>query len=200
MFVLTIDQRASTQGDDEVPELLRRLATMVPASAVVLPFERTVGDEVQALLNDAEAVVDTVLAIIESGGWSVGLGIGGVRTPLPSGTRAATGDAYISARDAVDRAKMRGLTVPLAVGAVDPASATDCETLLRLLGAIVARRTAAGREAVETVRREGGTQKDAAQVLGISEQAISQRLRAALHDEVEAARPVVVRMLQEADV
>ncbi|WP_029253448.1 helix-turn-helix domain-containing protein [Paraoerskovia marina] len=198
MFVLTIDQRGSTHASDEVPALLDALTETSP-TALLLPYERTVGDEVQGLLVDAATVVETVLRIAGRGGWSVGLGIGSVREPLPGSTREATGDAYVRARDAVDRAKGRGLTVPLAVTGADEERAHDTEAFLRLLAAVVARRSTAGHDAVAALRRVGGTQKEAAAELGISEQAMSQRLRAALHDEVEAARPVAVRMLQEAD-
>lgn len=199
MFVLTIDQRGSTHGTDEVPALLRLLGAAA-SDSLVLPYERTVGDEVQGLLRDPAAVVDTVLDLAARGGWSIGLGIGAVRHPLPAGTREATGDAYVHARDAVDRAKVRGLTVPLAVTGAATGPAQRVEAMLRLTAAVVSRRTAAGREAVDTLCRVGGTQKDAAAELGISEQAMSQRLRAAMYDEVEAARPELVTMLQEADV
>ena len=54
MFALTIDQHRSRTGEDLVPALLDGLAP-VPT---VLPFERTVGDEVQGLL-DAVARVNS---------------------------------------------------------------------------------------------------------------------------------------------
>ena len=49
MFALTIDQHRSRRGEDLVPGLLGALA----AVPTVLPFERTVGDEVQGLHGDA---------------------------------------------------------------------------------------------------------------------------------------------------
>ncbi len=59
------------------------------------------------------------------------------------------------------------------------------------------RRTAPGWEAVDALARVGGTQKDVARALGVSEQAVSQRLRTALWPEEAAARPVVARLLGE---
>lgn len=43
MFVLTIDQRGSRSHGDKVPRLLSLLADL----ETVLPFERSVGDEIQ---------------------------------------------------------------------------------------------------------------------------------------------------------
>ena len=45
VVVLTVDQRDSRSHADEVPDLLDRLAD---APGLVRPFQRTVGDEVQA--------------------------------------------------------------------------------------------------------------------------------------------------------
>jgi hypothetical protein len=203
MFVLTVDQRASTRRGDLVPELLDRLAPYEERAGVVIAFDRTVGDEVQAVLDDAALVVEVALALGRWGGWSTGLGIGqvlpGPDGRLPRASREASGSAFVHARAAVERAKTRGNPVPLAVEGPDPAAAGEVEALLRLLLAVGARRTPAGWEAVDALARVGGTQKDAARDLGISEQAVSQRLRASLWSEEAAVRPVVTRLLQEAD-
>ncbi|PJI85615.1 hypothetical protein [Luteimicrobium subarcticum] len=213
MFVLTVDQRRSRRGTDLVPELLsahERIAR--PGDGVVLPLERTVGDEAQALLDDAALVVDTVLQVVRDGRWSVGIGVGGVDTPLPGSTRAARGPAYLAARDAVERAKRRPGAARIAVelgldagsggGDGPPAwerAARDAEALLVLLGAVVARRTDAGWEVVDRLARAGATQGDLARDLGVSQQAVSQRLLASMWPEEAAARPLAARLLQEAD-
>ncbi|BDZ43680.1 hypothetical protein GCM10025865_29790 [Paraoerskovia sediminicola] len=203
MFVLTFDQRRSTGAPDRVPEAVAALSAVAAPSqersALVLPIERTVGDEAQALLDDASTTVALVLELARHGGWSIGLGIGGVRTPLGASTRASTGDAYVRAREAVERAKSRGPSVPLAVEGPDPDAAREVEALLRLLAVVVGRRTARGWEAVDGLLEHGGRQTDVARALGISEQAVSQRLRTGLWAEETAARPVVERLLTEAD-
>ncbi|NDO90501.1 hypothetical protein [Cellulosimicrobium composti] len=198
MFVLTVDQRGSTGRPDRVPEVLARLDSLLAdRPGVVVPFDRTVGDEVQGVLDDPATVVDVVLDLLRDGGWSVGLGAGSVDEPLPAVSREASGEAFVRARDAVEQAKSRAATAPVAVRGEPPERAAEVEALLRLLAAVVERRTDPGWEAVDTLARVGGTQKDVARALGVSEQAVSQRLRAALWPEEAAVRPVVARLLGE---
>jgi len=202
MFVLTVDQQGSTRHGDKVPELLAHLekeGLTAPAPGFVLGFERTVGDEVQAVLDDASRTVETVLALLRLGGWSVGLGAGPVDEPLPETSRGASGPAFVGARTAVERAKAKGLGAPLAVEGADPDRAQEAEALLRLLGAVAARRTKDGWAAVDRLARGARTQKDVARELGITEQAVSQRLRTALWAEESAVRPLAARLLAEAE-
>jgi hypothetical protein len=198
MFVLTVDQRSSTGRPDLVPELLNRLRDLLAdRSGVVVPFDRTVGDEVQGVLDDPATVVDVVLDLLRDGGWSVGIGVGPVDEPLPAVSREASGEAFVRARDAVEQAKSRAATAPVAVRGGAPARAEEVEALLRLLAGVADRRTARGWEAVDELARVGGTQKDVARALGVTEQAVSQRLRSALWPEEAAVRPLVVRLLGE---
>jgi hypothetical protein len=205
MFVLTIDQQGSRVVGDRVDELLAAFAsaplTAPGAPGFVRPFERTVGDEVQAVLDDADVVVDLTLTVLRRGGWTVGIGAGPVDEPLPPTSRAGSGDAFVAARVAVERAKSRVRAVPLAVEGADRASAADAEAVLTLVAAVGERRTAAGWEVIDALRAPGvnglvgGRQQDVAQQLGVSQQAISQRLRTALWAEELAARPLAARLL-----
>lgn len=204
MIVLTVDQRGSRRHGDRVPAVLARLHERTRGrDGLLVPFDRTVGDEVQAVLTDPTLAVDLALDLLRDGGWSVGIGLGPVDHPLPAASREASGPAFVHARDAVERAKTKGLAVPLAVDAgpdPEPADAArDAEAVLRLLGAVAARRTDAGWEAVDTLARVGGSQKDVARTLGVSDQAVSQRLRAGLWAEEVAARPAAARLLALAD-
>lgn len=84
--------------------------------------------------------------------------------------------------------------------AAQPDLAAEVEALLRLLAAIRARRTPQGWEVADTLASladKPGRQRIVAQSLHVSEQAVSQRVRAALWQEEEAVRPVVVRLLAE---
>ncbi len=214
MIVLTVDQRGSTRRGDLVPAVLSLIDAIArpgggAAPGLVLPFERTVGDEVQGVLaaddDGARLAVDVVLALLRDGGWSVGVGAGPVDEPLPEVSRAASGPAFVRARAAVERAKARGSVVPVAVvGPSDEPGSTiaaDAEALLRLLGAVAARRTDAGWEAVDTLAGHGGAgapQRATARALGVSEQAVSQRLRTALWAEEQAVRPLAARLLAAA--
>ena len=91
MYVITADQQASRTSADRVSALLDDLGRW---ASTVRPFERTAGDEVQGLLDRAEAVTDVVRHLLRDGGWAVGVGIGPVRHPLPDSTRAGAGEAF----------------------------------------------------------------------------------------------------------
>jgi hypothetical protein len=200
VIVLTIDQQGSRRVGDRVDALLddlgQRLARDLSRSPV-LPFERTVGDEVQAVLADADLAVDLVLAVLRRGGWSVGIGCGDVDLPLPASSRAGSGPAFVLARAAVERAKARPGTVPAAVVGQSRLAAADAEAVLSLIGAVAGRRTAAGWEVIDALRNAGvgAKQEDVAATLGITQQAVSQRLRTALWAEEVAARPLLARLL-----
>jgi hypothetical protein len=191
-YVLTVDQQGSRQGPDRVAGVLRQLAAEV---APVLAFERTAGDEFQGVLGDPDQVVDVVLRLVRLGGWSIGVGAGPVQTPLPASTRAAAGPAFLSARRAVEAAKARA--VRLAVRGVVPTEAADAQAVLSALAVIVGRRSDQAWEAIELVG-DGRTQADAATTLGISRQAVGQRLAAGLWELERELRPTAARLLTRA--
>jgi hypothetical protein len=196
VFVVTVDQRGSREGPDLVDHLLASLGDRERWPAPLLPFERTTGDEVQGVLEGADVVVDLALALVRKDRWSVGVGVGPVREPLPASTRAGAGAAFTNARAAVERAKAD----PQRVAVVGPAGsrAGDAEAVLRLLAAVAQRRTDAGWEAIDLVA-DGATQQAAAARLGISKQAVSQRLHAALWPQERRVRPVAAALLAEVD-
>ncbi len=192
MYVLTVDQRGSRRDIDRVAPLLADLAQR----PLVRPFERTAGDEVQAVTDDPETVVDVALDLVRRGYWSVGVGVGAVEEPLPAQTRAGRGPAFEAAREAVERAKKAPAAV--AVEAEDPDAALDADTALSLVALLVARRSPQGQAAVDLMAR-GLTQAEAAAELEITKQAVSQRLSAAgWHAEV-AGRRLAARLLGRAD-
>ncbi|MDM7831215.1 helix-turn-helix domain-containing protein [Cellulomonas edaphi] len=199
-YALTIDQRGSRIHGDRVEDFLARLAALLEradptGAAVVRPFERTVGDEVQAVLDDPRVVVDLALSVARDGGWSVGIGAGPVDEPLPESARAGSGAAFILARTAVEAAKSRSRSVALAVRAVDDGAGRDAEAVLVLAAATAARRSEQGWQVVDAMAEAGLRQEDVAERLGISQQAVSKRLRTALWAEEIAARSAAVRLL-----
>lgn len=191
-YVVTVDQRGSRSSSDRVADLLPRLQRRVPT---VLPFERTAGDEFQGLLDDSAAVVDLVLALVREEVWSIGVGAGPVQTPLPTSTRAATGPAFLAARRAVDAAKQRPSRV--AVRGTVAADAADSQAVLGALALLVDRRSEPAWEAIAQVSA-GRTQAQAAAALGISRQAVGQRLAAAQWDLEQELRPAAARLLARA--
>ena len=194
-----MDQQGSRRVGDRVEGLLAELADLEGADGVVRAFERTVGDEVQAVLDDPVVVVDLVLRMLRREGWSVGIGAGPVEEPLPASARAGSGEAFVLARSAVERAKSRSRPVPVAVDGVAERSAADAEAVLTLLGSVLARRTDHGWAVVDAIEdAAGATQVEVAARLGVTQQAVSQRLRTALWSEEAAVRPLAARLLDEA--
>ena len=191
-YVLTVDQRASRRGPDRVSDALRLLDGAVP---VLLGFERTAGDEFQGVLGDPVHVVDVALRLVRMGGWSIGVGAGPVQTPLPESTRAGAGPAFLAARRAVDAAKQRPFR--LAVRGVVPPEAADAQAVLSALAGLVDRRSEQAWAAIELVE-EGRTQSDAATALGISRQAVGQRLAAGMWELEKELRPTAARLLARA--
>ncbi len=197
LVVLTVDQRRSRHGPDLVTELLDTLDGELWRPHQLLPFERTAGDEVQGVLSSTNAAVDLALELASSGLWSVGLGVGEVREPLPDSTRAASGRAFENARDAVQRAK--SLPEAVALTATNAEAGRPAEAVLQLLAAVVKRRSLAGHEVVALMRQRLN-QSQVAERLGISKQAVSQRLQAAWWSHDDRVRPVASRLLWEATV
>lgn len=191
-YVLTVDQRASRRTPDRVADVLTRLEGSVPA---LLAFERTAGDEFQGVLEEPDVVVDVVLGLLREGTWSVGVGAGPVQTPLPASTRAAAGQAFLSARRAVDAAKQRPARV--AVRGAVAADAEDAQAVLSALAVVIERRSPQAWEAIGLVG-EGRTQAEAAAELGISRQAVGQRLAAGLWELERELRPTAARLLARA--
>ncbi len=192
-YVLTVDQRASRRSPDRVAGVLELLNDQVRA---VLPFERTAGDEFQGVLANPDEVVDVAVRLVRLGGWSIGIGAGPVQTPLPPSTRAGAGPAFLSARRAVDAAKQR--PARLAVRGAVPADAGDAQAVLTALAVVVERRSDQAWEAIDLVS-DGRTQADAAGALGISRQAVGQRLAAGLWELERELRPTAARLLSRAE-
>ncbi|KXT56811.1 membrane associated protein [Gordonia sp. QH-12] len=190
MFVLTADQRGSRTGRDRVPEVLAR-----SGPGMIRPFERTAGDEVQAVFDSPDHLAVLAVDLAASGDWSVGIGVGTLEAPLPPQTRAGRGQAFLDARDAVEAAKKNRWH--LCVRGVSP-WCDHAQTAAWLLLDVLLDRSEAGREAVSLVAA-GSSQSAAADALGISPQAMSLRLRHARWDVQRPAEELFRRLLQTAD-
>ncbi|MDQ0077300.1 MarR family transcriptional regulator [Arthrobacter oryzae] len=212
MYVLTIDQRGSTGDRDRVPGLLAELHGISTGGR----FERSVGDEVQGVVEQPAEVVEIALHSLRSGQWYVGIGVGAVDLPLPASPREGSGPAFVAARMAVEKAKSAAAHVPLSVvsgglrrgGAATPAAepgilaCANAEAVLRLIGRLVQDRTEAQWKVVDTLRvlqqdvaARHGTQKLAAAKLGITEQSVSRAVLRSGWQEEWAARPAAGMLL-----
>lgn len=200
--VVTADQRDSRRSTDQVPVAVQALSEAV-GDRLALRFERTVGDELQALTADPSAVVDSVLTLTRLSGWHIGIGLGEVDLPLPDSTRAARGAAYLAARTAVERARAAPANLRLVgAGTVGGASyreiaAQRAEAALVMLRALAGRRTAEGWEIMD-VLDETGSGRQAARRLGISPSAVSQRAARAARAETLLGAELAGSLLAEA--
>ncbi|TFD92606.1 DNA-binding protein [Cryobacterium lactosi] len=209
MFVITADQIDSRHDRDRASEMIADLVGRHGA-AFALPPDQTSGDEIQLLVPDAADAFNVLLDLHRTGFWSVGLGIGRIRTPLPATTRQATGDAFIAAREAVTRAKRAEARFALETPATDadatprgsdsPATSTtaEVEALVSMLLLLRQRRTVEGWAAVDLLE-SGLAQTAIARRLGISTAAVSQRVKTAQWKVERSAHPALVRLLQNLD-
>ncbi|MBX3090726.1 MAG: DNA-binding protein [Cryobacterium sp.] len=192
MFVITADQIDSRSGTDLVSDAVR----MINSGEVrpVLYADRTVGDELQVLVESGADALLLLLHLTRAGRWSVGCGAGEIADPLPLDIREAAGPAFIAARRAVERAKKKASHFALE-SEPRSQSAEDAEALIDLLLTLRSRRSAEGWELFDLLAT-GLSQVEAADRLGISPQAVSLRARAAELRIEDAAREPLARMLE----
>ena len=182
MFVITADQINSRADEDRVPEAFALLGDLHRDFAA--EADRNAGDEIQVVTASPATALEAVLRLSRTGRWSVGLGIGNVRHPLPRMAREATGAAFLSAREAVAQAKRRSTRFALRAETASDTAAPrelrgdDAMALIDLLIAVRDRRTPEGWEVCDLMATEM-KQTAAAEALGVTPQAVSLRLRAA---------------------
>jgi DNA-binding CsgD family transcriptional regulator len=194
LFALILDQRRSRKTSSDLVESWLDALNRDEELSFELPFERTAGDEMQALAANPETAVEAVLRAAASRSWWVGLGAGPVDAPLPDSVRAATGEAFFRARQALDSAK-RGRS-PLAVRARETEEAQDVEAALLLVVVIRSRRSPASAEAAD-LRRQGLSVEEIATRLDVTPQAVYQRIRTGYVKEEEAGHRLAVRLARK---
>ncbi|MET4639635.1 DNA-binding protein [Mycetocola sp. 2940] len=196
MFVITADQVDSRNQPDRAASVLEDL-NGPNGPTLLLPADRTAGDEVQILPASAEDTLAIVLELTREDAWSVGVGIGPARLPLPRATREATGEAFFAARDAVTRAKKSQTRFALSRAGDDTGDGlrgVDVEALISLLLVLRERRTDGGWELYDLLTT-GLTQSESAERLGITAGAASLRARAAGIRVERASSEALVRLL-----
>ncbi len=186
-IVILLDQRQSRSREDLVAEWSQTLNEEMD-QRLLLPFTRTSGDEMQALLGDG-ALGTIVRRVLTSGDWWVGIGIGEVEHPLPADTREGRGPAFWNARQAIEEAKARRETRPISVVA-DGEMGERLTQCLDPLAFVINRRTDSQRQAAEAYFRTGSIQATAAE-LGISVQGARKNVLAAGCDEETALGSLV---------
>lgn len=196
MIVITADQRRSRTTPDAAAQAIADLARDW-SGQLLLPPERSAGDEIQVVLDTPGAALGIVLELTRTAQWSVGVGVGGIDRPMGANARETTGAAFIAARRAVERAKKRPTHFALASEPV-LALAADLESLVDLLLLLRERRTGPGWQ-LHDILAGGGTQLEAARVLGITPQSVSARANAAGLRAEQAATGALRNMLAMLD-
>lgn len=177
MLVITADQIQSRSSEDRAGRALDTLNEEF-GHRLTLPVDRNAGDEIQVIAPDGDVALQIILRLTRAGHWSVGLGAGEIRMPLPRATREASGSAFIAARAAIGRAKKRATHFAAEEARNDSGSrqttAAEVEALIDLLLVLRSRRTAEGWELFDRTLR-GLSQREVARELKITPQAVSSR-------------------------
>jgi hypothetical protein len=158
-----------------------------------MPFVLSVaGDDDVVVLTDPAAAVDLVLRLVRRGRRPIGVGAGPVTRTRgrPDGPAAvAAGTALAAAARRPGRVAVRGMR---------PVEALDAQAVLAALAALVGRRSAAAWAAVDLLAG-GRTQAGAATALGVSRQAVGQRLAAGGWELECELRSAAARLLARAE-
>ena len=197
MFVVIADQTCGRHDQDHIEDALRELAARF-AETLALPPERTAGDELQLLTDDAETALEAALMLLRDERWRVGIGVGSVRTPLPASVREAHGEAFTAARAALITAAKRPMHCAVRGTTANGDRVSDLGSLIDLLLSQRARWSEQGWE-LHDLLAGGDTQADAAERIGITPQAASKRARAAGLRLDTDVREALARLLGDAD-
>lgn len=190
MIVITADQRGSRTAGDRIPEVLAILRETLRALPTkphgrYWEFQRTAGDEIQALFEDGdiELALRAVLKLhwLDFGYMGIGIGsvLGGTNPTI--NVRQGNGGAYIAARAAIDRAKKLPGGVALEVEEGYREDLDQCRGLvdasLQLLFEEDRKSSPRDRQIAEQHYFYEKTQAKIARELGISQPAVSQSLK-----------------------
>ncbi|AIT61103.1 hypothetical protein [Corynebacterium doosanense] len=162
--------------------IVRRSAEALSSLPGVAGFENVGVEDIRSRVDTAEALTNVVMALLSDGDWAIGIG---VDSPAGAEDRAT---AAVGTR--AGSVKVRS-SAPGTGG-------EDIQAAFTLLAHVLAKRTIEGREATSLVR-SGMNQNEAAEQLGISKQAMSQRLGAAGWAAEAAGWKLAVHLIDFAD-
>lgn len=127
-------------------------------------------EDIETTVEDPEDALNVIMALLSDGSWAIGIGV------APGVDDAADAAAARASAKAVG---VKAGQVKVVVDKQTPSTdAADIAAAFALMAHVLHKRTYEGREATSLVRR-GMNQNEAAAELGISKQAMSQRLQAA---------------------
>ncbi|MDY5840342.1 MAG: MarR family transcriptional regulator [Corynebacterium camporealensis] len=172
-------------------ELVQRSAEALSTLEGVGEFQVLGVEDICAVVDSPTAVCDLAMALLADGDWAIGIGVS------PGHPRSA--DAIRSVATAALKKSARPGNVYAKTNQRGRASeAQDIAAAFALLGFVLNKRSMEGREATSLVR-SGMNQNEAAAELGISKQAMSQRLHAAGWAAETAGWQLAVNLLDRAN-
>lgn len=191
MYVITADQKKSRKtGEDAVPRALRILAHV----RTVLPFERTVGDEIQGVVADANEALKAIKLLANLGQWHCGLGIGEAEIAGITSTTEGTGKAFINARKAVERAKKNPYGFALHTGK-NSEIASSLQALIRTKCMLITQRTERQKQII-ALREAAPSATAVAEETGVSKAAVSKVLKASNWELESGTDTLTIRLLE----
>ncbi|MDN5839882.1 MAG: MarR family transcriptional regulator [Corynebacterium casei] len=179
-------------------ELVERSAAALSTLEGVGEFDFLGVEDICADVDTATAVCEVVMALLADGSWAISIGVSG-----SDAKKTATEGLKLAARPGQVYATVEP-TVAAGTGSKDAKEkakkdSANIVSAFALLSFVLGKRTAEGREATSLVR-SGLNQNEAAEELGISKQAMSQRLQAAGWAAEGAGWQLAVNLIAAADL
>lgn len=173
-------------------ELVARSAEALSTLEGVDTFDVLGVEDICAAMDSAYAAADTIMALLSAGDWAISLGV----TPLGRDEERVK---RLATQSMPSRVRAGAVYARIEAPGIDTSESTeDLVAVFALLRHVFAKRTEEGREATALVR-QGLNQNEAAEKLGISKQAMSQRLQAAGWMAESAGWTLALHVLQRAD-
>ncbi len=180
-------------------QLVQRSAEALSTLPGVDDFKVLGVEDICSIVDDATSVCDVVMALLADGDWAIGIGVSPSLVPSADAGAWEDEEAARAVATAACRPSARPAQVYARVEARGRASeASDIAAAFALLAFVLNKRTIEGREATALVR-SGLNQNEAAAELGISKQAMSQRLQAAGWNAEMAGWHLAINLIERAN-
>lgn len=187
---------------------VREVVDAFAQSPVVRSVEQKAVEDFVVVTDGPDETGGVVLSLIQGGDFAIGIGtVTGGATASEEDAEELEKEVVAAAGRAVAR-NQKATTVTVRIerpgpgGVLAPGAAAmigeDISAAFTLLAYVLARRTEEGREATALLRA-GHLQSEAAAILGISKQAMSQRLAAAGWQAEQSGWNLAVHMLARVD-
>lgn len=172
-------------GEKRRAELVRQSGAALSTIDGVAGFNVLGVEDIRSAVDTPETLCNVVMALLSDGSWAIGVGI----DPDGWAEDAATTALGVGGRPGTVKVRVRSKTT----GTL----ADDIASTFLLLSQVLSKRTLEGREAT-SLMRSGMNQNEAANELGISKQAMSQRLQAAGWHAEQAGWRLAVNLITSA--